>query len=100
MDGLYGRFYEKAIRAVSDTLFLRARKEDDYWILKQFLQEETAEAQPDEYSFLILLSIDRKALEENILQILLDQRAQGKTSREQGIAISRLIDNFFEDRVF
>ena len=100
VDGTYGRYFEQVIREVSDTMYPEVWKDDDYWILKQYIMEETDEAIRDEYNFLILMSIDRRVLEERILRILYEQRNQGKRAREQNAAISRLIENFFSGGVF
>ena len=96
VDAVYGRFYEQAIRGVTDALYRDVLREDDYWLLKQYLPGEEEEAKEDEYTMLLLISIDRRSLETQLLGILTAYQSSGRPSRDQGTAISRLIDTFFQ----
>jgi hypothetical protein len=85
----YGKNLDEAVRAAYNTPFSGARKEDDSWVFAE--EPETA----GEYRYLILFTVPRDQLEEQINEILSGVRVEG-ASRDQSAAFNRVRGNFFE----
>jgi hypothetical protein len=92
----FGRFFERVIRSSSDAVYTGAVREDDYWVLKRYLQENGETAGPGEYEYYILVSIDRALLQGQITAILDAVVVELPPNREQSSAITRVKEIFYE----
>jgi hypothetical protein len=85
----YGQNLDEAVRAAYNAPFSGARREDDSWI---FIENPEASG---EYLYLILFTVPRDQLEEQITETLSEIRAES-ASRDQNSAFNRVRENFFE----
>ncbi|MDR3115532.1 MAG: hypothetical protein LBU25_08430 [Treponema sp.] len=94
-EGEYGRFFEALIKAASDTGYSGAVQEGDFWVLKQYFKEDGVSPDREAYSFLILVSIHKPALQRQIHGIL---NALGSLplTKAQTLSVSRLKESFFD----
>ncbi|MDR1985563.1 MAG: hypothetical protein LBP88_01155 [Treponema sp.] len=94
-DGEYGRFFEALIRAASNAVYSGAVQEGDFWVLKQYFQEDGVSPDRKVYNFLILVSIHKTLLQIQIREILnaLDPLPLTKS---QTLSVNRLKEGFFD----
>ena len=91
----FGAYFEAVIKASSDAVYYGAVKEDDFWIKKQYLENDMVTVAREVYDFLILVSIERNVLIPQINNILDNTKTALPPTREQSVAIQRLRTNFF-----
>ena len=91
----FGAYFEAVIKASSDAVYYGAVKEDDFWIKKQYLEEDMVTVAREVYEFFILVSIERNTLVLQINNILDNTKTVLPPTREQSVAIQRLRANFF-----
>jgi len=106
-DDEYGEYYEFLIRAVSNGEFLKAQKEQTFW-LKRKVTAEDAEADgiadtqsnPDtakeRYEFLILVSVDRETFQKQIQGIMASIKTKIPPTKDQAAAIAKMKNSIFE----
>jgi hypothetical protein len=94
-DAEYGSFFELTIKAFSDASYEGAMKEDDFWFLRTVFDEESQNAGQEEYSFLIMVSIDKNELAAQVNAILDGITPDPKPSRAQAASINRVRSLFF-----
>jgi len=74
-----------------------ASLEDTYWIKLKADQNEQDEMNVSEvYDFFVFISIDKKIMQNIIMQMMTDVQAAVTVSRAQNNAINRLQQTFFE----
>ncbi|MDR2418958.1 MAG: hypothetical protein LBD79_07880 [Treponema sp.] len=91
-DGEYGNYFEASVKATTDAVYQGAVREDDFWVLKRYFLGENW----DVYEFLILLSIDKTTL-GNQINTLLNTIPFDSLSKEQIDAVNQLRASFYED---
>jgi hypothetical protein len=106
-DDEYGEYYEFLIRAVSNGEFLKAEKEQTYW-LKRKITADGAEtdgiaypqSSPDtakeRYEFLVLVSVDRETFQKQIQGIMAGIKTKIPPTKDQAAAIAKIKNNIFE----
>ena len=106
-DDEYGEYYEFLIREVSNAEFLKAEKEQTFW-LKRKITADSAEtdgiidSQPNQdaarerYEFLVLVSIDRETLQKQIRGIMANIKTKIPPTKDQAASIAKIKNNFFE----
>lgn len=96
-DAEYGGFFESAVKAFSNARYESAVKEDDFWIEKNIFQENGAETQIKEFSFFVLITIDKKLLKSQIDAILDPLTPDDKLSTKAQIrSVQYIKEHFFE----
>jgi hypothetical protein len=100
-DDEYGEYFALLIKKVSDGEYPGAVKEQTFW-LKQKVQrintdEEDSVTVFERYEFLILVSIDKALLQNQIQKIMEDIKPAVSPTRNQTAAINRIKTAFFED---
>jgi hypothetical protein len=92
----YGRYFEAAVRATSDSSYTGAKVEGKFWIIRKPIRDSERSRSQKIYDCFILVSIKKDEL-ENQLNIVLSNATEGLTlSREQNIAINRLRNTFYD----
>jgi len=106
-DDEYGEYYEFFIRAVSNGEFLKAEKEQSFW-LKRKITADGAEtdgitgprpnpdAAKERYEFLVLVSVDRETLQKQIQGIMANIKTKIPPTKDQAAAIVKIKNNIFE----
>ena len=104
-DDEYGEFFEFFIREVSNGEYLKAAKEQSFW-LKRKITTSSAETDDDtesnsavvveRYAFLVLVSIDKETLQKQIQGIMTGIKTKTPPTRDQASAIAKIKNNFFE----
>jgi hypothetical protein len=104
-DDEYGEFFEFFIRDVSNGEYLKAVKEQNFW-LKRKITISSAETDDDaesnsavaveRYEFLVLVSIDKETLQKQIQGIMTGIKTKTPPTRDQASAIAKIKNNFFE----
>ena len=98
----FGEFFIAAIRAISNGEFRGVRKEGTFWVKRRFVPDEgIGDGFPpppftERFEFLVLVSVDRQELEEQVLRLLADLRLTVQPTREQAMAIDMIKQTFFE----
>ncbi|MHC6203301.1 hypothetical protein ACYULU_08910 [Breznakiellaceae bacterium SP9] len=93
-DDAYGSFYEKAIEYAADSDYYGAQTIDDFWLRRQFYSNDGRTVVADRYTFMVLLSIDKQAL-ENQLRTLFETIPLTGLSSEQAERVAALKADFF-----
>ncbi|MHB9291502.1 hypothetical protein Holit_00579 [Hollandina sp. SP2] len=94
-DGEYGRFFEALIRAASNAVYSGAVQEGDFWVLKQYFQEDGVSPDRKVYNFLILVSIHKTILQPQISEIL-HNLGPIPLTKPQTLSVNRLKERFFD----
>ncbi|MDR2397887.1 MAG: hypothetical protein LBD74_03895 [Spirochaetaceae bacterium] len=94
-EGEYGRFFEAFIRAASDAVYSGAVQVGDFWVLKEYFQEDGVTPDREVYNFLILIRIDKTVLRKSIQEILASLGPMSLT-KAQTQAVNRLKETFFD----
>jgi hypothetical protein len=95
-DDEYGAFFEAVVKKSFDTFYEGAVKEDDFWLLKQYYDEDGITVNRELYTFLILVSIDQDLLESQINALFDTLRPEPPPSGDQTAAINRIKGVFFD----
>jgi hypothetical protein len=100
-DDEYGEYFEILIKKVSDGEYTGAVKEQIFW-LKQKVQsintdEEDSVTVFERYEFLILVSIDKELLQNQIQKIMDGIKPTVAPTKKQSAAINRIKTTFFEE---
>jgi hypothetical protein len=92
----YGRYFENLVRTAADTLYEGAERKGDFWFQKEYPAGDGENPEEETNVFLILVTIDKTAL-RNQLEPVLAQAVEGiEATREQLSAINRLRASFFD----
>jgi hypothetical protein len=93
----YGRYFENLVRTAADALYEGAERRGDFWFQKEYPAGDGENPEEEEISvFLILVTIDKTAL-RNQLEPVLAQAVEGiEATRDQMSAINRLRVSFFD----
>ncbi|MDR0721701.1 MAG: hypothetical protein LBF75_02740 [Treponema sp.] len=94
-EGEYGRFFEALIRAASNAVYSGAVQEGDFWVLKQYFQEDGVSPDRKVYNFLILVSINKTTLKLQINEIL-NTLGPIALTKPQTLSVNRLKETFFD----
>ena len=96
-DDEYGVFFELMVKKAYNAGYNGASLEDTYWIKLKADQDEQDEMNVSEvYDFFVFISIDKKIMQNIIMQMMTDVQAAVTVSRAQNNAINRLQQTFFE----
>ena len=94
-EGEYGRFFEALIRAASNAVYSGAVQEGDFWVLKQYFQEDGVTPDRKAYNFLILVGINKTTLKLQIHEIL-NSLGPIPLTKPQTLSVNRLKESFFD----
>ncbi|MDR2394772.1 MAG: hypothetical protein LBD93_11565 [Treponema sp.] len=94
-EGEYGRFFEALIKAASNAVYTGGFRVDDFWVLKQYFQEDGVSPDREVYNFLILVSINQTTLQLQIKEIL-NTLGSIPLTKAQALSVSRLKESFFD----
>jgi len=103
-DDEYGQFFESLIKQVSDGEYPGAVKEDTFWLKRKMAPASAGNdtgndvpqtAATELYEFLVLLSIDDEALQNQIRAIMAGIKTTVPPTRDQAASISRIRQAFF-----
>jgi len=94
------------IRAVSNGEFLKAEKEQTFWLKRKVTDDDgetdgIAYTQPnpaaakERYEFLVLVSVDRETLQKQIQGIMAGIKTKIPPTKEQAAAIAKMKNNIF-----
>jgi hypothetical protein len=92
----YGRYFEAVIKNASNAVFQGASREDSFWIKKRIFEDDGVSPAGEVYEYLVMASIDRETLQQQINMLLTISRADKPPTREQSAAAMRLRLNFYE----
>jgi hypothetical protein len=92
----YGRYFEAVVKNASDTAFQGAARESSFWLKKRIFAEDGISPGGEIYEYLIMISIDREILQEQINMLLITARPDKPPTREQSAASMRLRLNFYD----
>lgn len=107
-DDEYGEYFAQMIKKVSDGEYPEAVKEHIYWTRQKRIpapaqdggDSETAippeDAETERFEFLVLISMDKGALQTKIQGIMADIKTSPAPTRDQAAAISKIRQTFFE----
>ncbi|MDR2632381.1 MAG: hypothetical protein LBC51_01990 [Treponema sp.] len=91
----YGRFFEALIKAAHNTMYTGGFQADDFWVLKQYFQEDGVTPHRNVYNFLIMVGIHKTNLQTQIKDIL-DSLDPISLTKAQALSVSRLKESFFD----
>jgi hypothetical protein len=94
-DTIYGSFFEEAVKKSFDSFYTGAIREDDFWLLVQYLEADGETLNREVYRFLILITIDKAPLESQINGILSTIPADTAT-RDQTAAINHVKETLYQ----
>jgi hypothetical protein len=92
----YGRYFETVIKNASDAGFPGASPEGSFWSKKRIFAEDGISPEGEVYEYLIMASIDREALQQQINMLLITARPDKLLTKEQSAASMRLRLNFYD----
>ena len=105
-DDEYGQYFENLIKKVTDGEYPDAVKEQTFWIKRKIIPVNDENASDDDipqqtadlerYEFLVLISIDRGALQKQLSEIMSDIKTTVSPTRDQTAKINRMQQTFFE----
>ena len=102
---MYGDYFTGLIRTVSNWEFQDTAKEETFWVRRTLILAEDYELEywelptervSERFEYLILLSIDREALRNEISEIMANVRTRVPPTRAQATAINNIRQTFFE----
>jgi hypothetical protein len=108
-DDEYGEYFEFLIREMSNGEFLNAVKEETFWLKRKIPVSDTendasndsvavsnSDAVRERYEFLVLVSVDKETLQNQIKGIIKKKKTKMSPTKDQDAAIARIKNNFFE----
>jgi hypothetical protein len=101
-DDEYGEYFEALVKRAFDAEYPGAVKELTYWIKTKTEQENDPEEEDqiieplELYEFFVLISIDKTALQTQIVNLMAGLRTSTAPTRAQRTAIARVEEIFFE----
>jgi len=108
-DDKYGEYFTRLIRTVSNWEYRGAVKEETFWVRRAMVFAENHEPGdyddygetgagliPERFEYLVLISIDREILQNEISEIMANVRTRVPPTRDQAAAISNIRQTFFE----
>lgn len=95
-DDTFGRYFENLVKTTSDVVFSGARKENDFWLLKRYFQDDGTTVDREVFDCYVLVTIDKELLRGQINDILNRVQTDAPSTREQTSAIDRIKQTFYE----
>jgi hypothetical protein len=92
----YGRYFEAVVKGASSLVFQGATREGSFWVRKRIFEEGGVSPVEDIYEYLIMATVDRETLRQQIDMLLITIRPDKPSTRDQSTASMRLRLNFFE----
>jgi hypothetical protein len=92
----YGRYFEAVVKNASNAGFQEASREGSFWIKKRIYEDDGISPAGEIYEYLIMISIDKETLRQQISMMLITTRPDKPLTKEQSAASMRLRLNFFE----
>jgi hypothetical protein len=98
----FGEYFMGAIRAISNGEFTGAVTEEVFWVRREMAPDGTEDYAAEDaqaaarFEYLVLVSIDRGALQNQLNQILRSVVTSVPPTREQAAAIAGIQQTFFE----
>jgi hypothetical protein len=84
-------YFENVTKTLSETRYAGARKQDDWWVLRQMGNDQN-------YFYIMLITIDRDTLDEMIARAIDEEYAQNKPkTEEEQTARDRVKELFAEE---
>ena len=110
-DDEYGQFFENLIKKVSDGEYPGAVKEQTFWVKRKMIptnaespdgeipagdEQPQTDAITERYEFLVLISINREALQKQLQEIMAGIKTIITPTRDQTAKINKVQQTFFE----
>ncbi|MDL2229933.1 hypothetical protein LJC14_06760 [Treponema sp. OttesenSCG-928-L16] len=95
-DALFGRYYENTLRKTADARIRDGRKEEDFWLKKKFEAPREGEISREEYSFYILVSIDRAELQRQLTPVLSRDDIDPPLRKDEASAVDKMLVSFYD----
>jgi hypothetical protein len=97
-DDEYGEFFEALVKKASDAEYTGVTKENFFWILRRY-QQNNGEDSParERYDFFVLMSISKREFQAQAQALMADVKTGKPPTRDQAAAINRIKEDFFED---
>jgi hypothetical protein len=92
----YGRYFEAVVKNASDAVFAGPSRESGFWIKERIFEDDGVSPAGEVYEYLIMASIDRETLRQQIDMLLITTRLDKPLTRDQAAAAMRLRLNFYE----
>ena len=92
----YGRYFEAVVKNASDAAYQGASRESSFWMKKRIFEDDGISPAGEVYEYLILISIDKEILRQQINTLLTTTRPEDPPLREQSAAVMRLRQNFYD----
>jgi hypothetical protein len=92
----YGRYFEAVVKKASDAAFEGASRESGFWIKKRIFEDDGLSPAEEVYEYLIMISIDKETLQQQINMLLITTQPGAPSTREQSAASMRLRLNFYD----
>ena len=92
----YGRYFEAVVKNAADATFEGASRESSFWIKKRIIEDGGESLAREAYEYLIMTSINRETLQQQITMLLITTQPDKPPAREQSAASMRLRLNFYE----
>jgi hypothetical protein len=92
----YGRYFEAVVKNASDAVFTGVSREGSFWIKVRIFEDDGVSPAGEVYECLVMASIARETLQQQIDMLLITTRPDKPFDREQSAAAMRLRLNFYE----
>jgi hypothetical protein len=93
----YGAYFEALIRLASDSVWVGASRDEDFWLLRMFPEADGFMVKPEMYDFLILVKIEKPLLASQIRTLFQNVQPLFPLSRDQNAAVQRVQERFFDE---
>jgi hypothetical protein len=92
----YGRYFEAVVKNAANAAFEGASRESSFWIKMRIIEDGGESPAKEAYEYLIMTSINRETLQQQITMLLITTQPDKPPAREQSAASMRLRLNFYE----
>jgi hypothetical protein len=92
----YGRYFEAVAKGASNLVFQGASRRGGFWVKKRIFEDDGVSPVEDIYEYLIMVSVDRETLRQQIDMLLITSRPDKPATKDQSAASMRLRLDFFE----
>jgi hypothetical protein len=96
-DDEYGEFFEALVKKASDAEYTGVMKEDFFWILRQYQQDDEYSPIRERYDFFVLMSVKKREFQTQAQALMADIKTDNSPTRDQTAAINRIKEAFFDD---